>query len=385
MSLFTGLYEFNHGIRNDRTILAEKINYLVENVSDKFATRSFNGGAFISPVFGFCRGFDKYMVNKGDMISNQASKNLFRAAIKDLEIYSFPQTFYFLHTYHVHSPYNPPLVNINKINPDVSFKSPSAPTHGITEFKNKFKKLSPDLIQNYIDLYDAEIFTFDECFGEFIKYLKDKDIYDRSMIILCSDHGEEFFEHRAWEHTHSLYNELIKVPLIIKFPDNRFSGLRIESPVGLIDIMPTVLSYFNLYYEKDIIDGINLLPVLEGSGGRSDLLSSITTSFYVPAIPFKIARIFKDKKIIYNLPYSKGAYDYFWDQPPILDRFEVFDLINDPNEKYNIYDGKKDFVKQYLAYFNRIIRLAVVKLKAELKKAKLNSKTKESLKALGYL
>lgn len=385
MSLFTGLYEFNHGIRNDRTILSEKINYLVENVSDEFATRSFNGGAYISPVFGFCRGFDKYEVNKGDMVSNQASKNLFRAAIEDLKLYDFPKTFYFLHTYHIHSPYNPPIVNLNKINPDAKFKSLSAPTHGITEFKNKFKKLPDDMIQNYIDLYDAEIFTFDECLGEFIEYLKKEKIYDQSMIILFSDHGEEFLEHQAWEHTHSLYNELIKIPLIVKFPNNKFSNLKIKSPVGLIDIMPTVFSYYNIEFQQDNIDGINLLPVLEGSEGRDDLFSSITTSTYVPAIPYKVARIYQNEKIIYNLPYSKETYNYFNDQPPPLEKYEFYDLKKDPWELQNTYSHKKNSVEKHAAFFNEIIRKAKNKLKTQLKKVKLNEKTKESLKALGYL
>ena len=149
--------------------------------------------------------------------------------------------------------------------------------------------------------------------------------------------------------------------------------------------MPTVFSYYNIEFQPDKIDGINLLPVLEGSEGRDDLFSSITTSTYVPAIPYKVARIYENEKIIYNLPYSKETYNYFKDQPPPLEKYELYDLKKDPGELQNIYSLKKNSVEKHAAFFNDIIRKAKNKLKAQLKKAKLNDKTKESLKALGYL
>ena len=93
-------------------------------------------------------------------------------------------------------------------------------------------------------LYDAEIMEFDRRFGEFISFLKRSGLYDRSMVILLADHGEEFFEHGSWAHGTDLFNSQIRVPLLVKFPNGRYAGRSFDAPVSLVDVMPTVLEYY---------------------------------------------------------------------------------------------------------------------------------------------
>jgi len=120
------------------------------------------------------------------------------------------------------------------------------------------------------------------------------NLYDNAMIIFMSDHGEEFFEHNGWTHSHSLYNEQIRVPVIIKFPGNRFKNRKVPDVVGIIDLLPTILSYYNIDYEAAKLDGTNLIPLIKYSQARRPeyVVSTISTGRYFEAIPPKIAVLF---------------------------------------------------------------------------------------------
>jgi len=384
MSLFTGLYEFNHGVRS-KTRLAEDISSLVENLSRKFATRSFNGGVYVSFRYGFCRGFDSYQVNRYDLNAPQASENLFRAVSDDLDRNPYPRTFYFLHTYQVHSPYNPTPEFLQPFNPSPEFTVLPLSDNAHSIYRHKFQKKPPRRIQNFIDLYDAEIYTFDHWFGHFLDAIKKRGIYDRSLIILMSDHGDEFFEHGGWEHTHTLYNELIKVPLLIKFPDGQYRGQRIQGVVGLVDIMPTILEYTGTDYPRDRIDGINLLPVIRGKKQREYVLSSNTTSFYVPALPFKICSIRGHDKMIYNLPYTEETLRFFHTPPPPVPPYEFYQLDRDPGENRNLYSLRQYQYGRFLPLFEDIVRKAGTSLQQKLKSVDIDPEMEEKLKSLGYL
>ena len=127
--------------------------------------------------------------------------------------------------------------------------------------KGIFRELTETDRRNIIGLYDGEIrYTDEEFIGPLIASLKETGLYDRTMIIFTSDHGEEFFEHHGWGHGHSLYDESLKVPLIIKFPESRFSGLRIHDIVSLVDIFPTVLEETGIDFSTLNIDGRSLFP-----------------------------------------------------------------------------------------------------------------------------
>jgi len=94
-------------------------------------------------------------------------------------------------------------------------------------------------------LYDAEVRNVDACVGQLIAELKRLGLYERSVVVLASDHGEEFWDHGAYWHGHTLYNELIRVPLLIKLPMNRPTGV-VERPVSTGSVTPTVLDVCGL-------------------------------------------------------------------------------------------------------------------------------------------
>ncbi len=383
MSLFTSLYEFNHGVKRG-TVISSRINYLVEELSREFSTRSFNGGIYVSSVFGFFRGFDFYHSIPMDQFSPQATKRLFELTTLDLEKNKNPSSFYFLHTYQTHSPYNPPLENLKLFNESPQFTSLSSPTVG-SQHRDQYKELPQAMIEAYLDLYDAEIYTFDLGFGEFIEYLKRKNLYENSMIILISDHGEEFFDHSGWGHVHSLYNELIHVPLIIKFPKGKFAGKIVESEVGLIDIMPFVLNYYGLPFERKAVDGIDLSLFLKGKVKKRALISSLTSGFYIPELPFKVATIQRNQKVIYNIPYTEKTFAFFSNPPPPYSEYEFYDLIEDPQERLNLYLQKKYEVRKVIPLFQHVIQAGANNLKMKGEEVVPDQKMIELLKSLGYL
>lgn len=381
MSLFTALYEYNHGVKKDGTLDPSK-PFLVEALSRKFATRGINGGGYLKGLFGFYRGFDYYRSYGRCGAKPDSAKWLFTLAREDLEQKSFPAVFYFLHSYQIHAPYQPPRKFLNYFNPTPLKRKMNTP-HNLN-LKTSSREEIDTARKNAVDLYDGEIRAFDHWFGEFTAYLKKKNIYDKAMIIFLSDHGEEFFEHKGWGHSHALYNEVTRVPLIVKFPGQRFKGRRVTHAVGLIDVMPTVLNYYRISEPgKDVeIDGRDLVPVIEGKQLNRALTSSITSGYYFNAQPFKIALIENLSKITLTVPQKKALSGSYKISPR---GFEFYDLLKDPTETMNLYLRRMREIERFYPLFKSILRKARFVLKKEGNKAEIDQQTRDALKSLGYL
>ena len=105
-------------------------------------------------------------------------------------------------------------------------------------------------VEEYEGRYDNGIYYMDYCLNNLFEYLKSKNIYDNSLIILFSDHGEEFYEHKLFNHGYTVYREALEVPLYIKFPGNKFAGKRIKDYVQTLSLYPTIADYMNLDYRQ---------------------------------------------------------------------------------------------------------------------------------------
>jgi arylsulfatase A-like enzyme len=114
---------------------------------------------------------------------------------------------------------------------------------------------------------------FDGKFSQLIEMLEDSGVYENSLIIFTSDHGEELLDRTAYLHGHSLYDEMLKVPLLIRFPDGRFTE-RVDAITALIDLAPSVLDYLGIPSTMSM-DGVNFMKVLEDGQGshRGHLLA----------------------------------------------------------------------------------------------------------------
>jgi hypothetical protein len=135
-------------------------------------------------------------------------------------------------------------------------------------------QLDNQSLQNQIDLYDEEILEADNLVGKIVEKLKEMKIYDKSFIIVTSLRGWLFGEHEGYigcGHGPP-YKEVIHVPLIIKFPNNLYSGKRISQNVRLIDIAPTIYEYLGIKVSD--IEGKSLLPIINGKNESLEVFAA---------------------------------------------------------------------------------------------------------------
>jgi arylsulfatase A-like enzyme len=161
--------------------------------------------------------------------------------------------FLFWHTYQIHAPYCPPDEYVKHWAPadyDGVMRERLESLAGLS-FKERFSKMKTLFWKGRDDfkdpearflhgVYQAGIRFTDDQLGGLFQSLRDSHLLERSIVVVVADHGEEFFEHGHWQHE-DLYEECLRVPLIVRLPDGRTAGARIKAPVDLVSVMPTVL------------------------------------------------------------------------------------------------------------------------------------------------
>jgi arylsulfatase A-like enzyme len=151
--------------------------------------------------------------------------------------------FLYVHTIDPHVPYKPPEHFLNMYD--------SAPYSGVVDFKRDGTllenikigrtKLNARDKEHLVALYDAEISYHDAHFASMIEGLERRGLSDNTMIVITADHGEEFWDHGSVGHGHSVYDELLHVPLVVKVPGITQQTTAVTDAVGLVDVLPTVL------------------------------------------------------------------------------------------------------------------------------------------------
>lgn len=386
MSLFTAQYEFNHQMSRG-TALDPGKPFLVKELAAKYVTLNINGGIYMSKNFGFARHFD-YFEASPVLAGSYGGKALFAKALGMIDRARFPASFMFLHTYQIHSPYAPPAEFLTRIDAHPLNSELKSIPFGLQ--KKRFVPVADALRQSYQELYRGEVLAFDSFFGDFIAALKKRGIYDRSLIVLMSDHGEEFFEHRGWDHGHTLYDELLHVPLVIKFPGEKNKGLAVKENVGVIDILPTILSAAGMDAASGAIDGMDLAPLIKGKElGRPRLYSSVSNCSFIKSIPPKFAILTGPFKVIYNYAYSAADLKFFapYTPPPQTGPVEIYDLQRDKNELQNLFARRKDVYGQVSEAIKKIKALidANLAMKKDGNRSEVDRDLQKQLKSLGYL
>jgi arylsulfatase A-like enzyme/Tfp pilus assembly protein PilF len=247
--------------------------------------------------------------------------------------------------------------------------------------------------------YDGEIAFADEQVGRLLRFLKEKGIYQNTMIVLCGDHGESLGEHGEKTHGFFIYNATMHVPLIIRLPENRLpenaAARTVSDAVSLVDLMPTILGAVGLDVPPQV-QGRSLLPELRRDRGRGNQRKVqgkvqgevqgedqqevqqedqaerdrvLYGETYLPRIHFNWS----------ELRGSENKKYHFIDAP----RPELYDLAKDPGEVHNLFTEKKAVVEEMRAKLAGMIRdYSAGKELAE--KTGLDPELMERLKALGY-
>lgn len=392
MTLFTGMDVHTLGLFSKFSKLPKGFRLLTELMLGRYPVISYNGGVFIAAKYGFYKGFDFYKT----IMFPPPSDVLFKAAVRYLETTKFPRLFAFLHTYQTHAPYNlhgslPHSERMRKKGIETAVKDffRVLPNRMLGGTPFIYKPLDDSMRENIVNVYDGDVEFLDHWFGYFLKELKRMGIYERSMIIFLSDHGEEFFDHGGWDHGHSLYNEQIHVPLIIKFPDEKYKGTRIADNVSLKDVFPTLLDYLGVE-PGERLDGNSFMPLVtkDGKTRKSRSIISVLKRRKARFTPEKVAIIKENFKLIYNHPYSEELLEYFGENPPpAYTEYELYDLDKDFAEKNNLVGDKKHMntFRAMKTDIQLILKLIKKREKSPTERVKISPEEMERLKSLGYL
>ncbi len=385
VSLLTSLYGVHHQVYYEDESLDPSLATLADILRQQdFYCSAFTGGGFVSSIYGLSKGFDSYSDDAGSVFRQDSAEHLFRLVSEWLESHKDKSFFLFLHTYQPHDPYACPYPF------KTMFVEKGAPwrhldlTSHLGGKPGIFSALADDERQNVIGLYDGEIrYTDEKLVGPLMERLRKIGIYEQTMIVFASDHGEEFYDHEGWGHGHSLYDESLKVPLIIKFPGSLYSGQRIPQIVSLVDVFPTILEEMGVDPSGLAIDGRSLFPLIEGKEKKDrEFLADIASNVLNSHIPQKITMNREKEKLILNQKFTQEDLNFFLFPPPSLNPVEIYDLGQDPKEQSNIANQRADLANLIIGRINQIYLEAK---KRKTKKFEIDEELRKQLKALGYI
>ncbi len=316
VSLLTSLYSSSHSVIDDglgsippmlQSSIPPEIKTLPEILQDKgFETRAITSHLYVSDRFGFERGFNIFHYKQG-----QIAGEVTQRALSWLDILSDRPFFLFLHYFDCHDPYAAPPPYRNMFDPayegDIDGRLKTIVRY------TKAKMTESDL-KHLIARYDGEIRYVDDYLRRFIERIEKAGLLENTMIIITSDHGEEFKDHGSLHHGHTLFEELIRVPLLLFLSgDIPISQRRIKSQVSLVDIMPTILDFLELDIPRGM-EGETLIPYLKKANRKPRVAYSETSrykAFQACVRTNEYKNIISDKfsghrETIYNLERDPG-------------------------------------------------------------------------------
>jgi len=240
MSLLTSLYPHVHGLdRQNNLTLSQSFATLAEVLDEEgFWTSAITGGGYLYPTHGFERGFQEYYA------SGEAFSGIAELARRRVGRRQGIDHFLFLHTYAVHEPYN------RMGNYELHSAGLPNPTQG--SLPRAGTPILPRVSRRLRLLYDDGLLYTDNHLGALFRQLKAEGLWDRAMIVVVSDHGEMFMEHGQLGHSTRLYEVLLQVPLLIKYPRGAEAlgapppGTVVHEPVELLDVLPTVVAAYGI-------------------------------------------------------------------------------------------------------------------------------------------
>ncbi len=349
-TIMTGKVPFTHGVRDNGLFVLNSENLTLAEIlkQNGYKTAAAIGSFPLTSQFGINQGFDyfnEHITQKqedmyGDktipkdalFFDERTSTQVNQAIMPWIEENHKSPFFVWLHYFDPHHPHEPP-----------------------TPYDQEFAH----------DLYQGEIAFSDENLGKIIEQLKRLNVYDNSIIVFTSDHGEGNDEHNESTHSMLIYNTTLHVPLVIKYPNQKFANRRIKSQVASVDILPTILSVLNIQI-PDNIQG-SLLPVNESTVDSN-------REIYIETLSPKLARGWGEQRGL-----VRDGYKYIFGP-----KKELYNLELDPNEVDNVIDVEPEKAKKMKGYLEEYIQENMLSSSVS-STVNMSEKTKNILKGLGYI
>ncbi len=376
VSLFTSLNSYRHQVYMGN----EKMSPSLITIADVLRAHDYfcsgiTGGGYVGEQFGFSKGFDLY---KSKQYKLHPAKDEAQALWKDtsdwLENNQDKKFFLFLHTYQVHTPYYyHEGITEGFAQGDLSWEQIHLAEFLREQPEKRRYPFTEKEKSDIVALYDGEVKYTDEfLIKPLVQRLKDLNLYDRTMIVFTSDHGEELLDHNSWLHSHTLYDELIRVPLIIKYPASEHAGVKRAPIVRSIDIMPTLLNMVGIDTAPFDLEGASLLDIVQGKEKNNrTFMSDFTRQGSAEVRPRMVCT-------------NQDFFKLIVVRKPSPTKFHLYDIAQDPHESTRIDDTHLDLVKSLfqgiLAYYADFKEVPVKSDQVVMDKA-----LEERLKALGYI
>jgi arylsulfatase A-like enzyme len=406
MSLLTSMHPSSHGVIQSfqefyeamagrgkfNSLAAERLTLSEALKASGYSAGAFTGGITLDGKIGFDQGFTTYISDMYKMSDSNMGRML-----EWVDRHTGAPFFLFWHTFEVHAPYlSGDLLSddraglreeLDQLGAKIGDES-SLPRHANAGmlFKSLLKRhgaLDPDVCTT---LYAGGVLSVDRWIGRLVAFLKERNLYDRTLIVLSSDHGEEFADHdpRKFydEHGHSAYEEMIRIPLIVKLPKSRHAGLRIQSPTRAIDVMPTVLDVAGIALKEHEMQGESLVPLWEGRQAVERLAFTEGAKASQEVKSLRTDRFKYIIEIAAETVTSRGRSFI----PAVPQRTLLFDLTADPTETVNVLDkgGLPDSAELATLMDTRLRAFAAAK-RGRVGEVELDEETLRALKGLGYV
>jgi arylsulfatase A-like enzyme len=366
-SILTSLYPSTHGMFGKDDRVPDEVTTLAESMSAAgYTTAAFVDGGWMSPHWNIDQGFELY-----DSGPSRGLAKIGPKAIRWVRRHADENFLLLIHTYDVHSGYEPPdeyrdlfLDGLKK--PTKGFEPTSDKMKAIHRRarKGKLNTLPKRDIEYAKALYDAEIRYVDDWIGKFMGVLDELGLLDNAVVILLSDHGEEFQEH-GWVLHSQLYTTVTRIPLIIR-PPGGTEGRTVSDLVESIDIMLTILEMTGVPFPESPIHGRSLVGLMEGA--QRDPATA-----YGEFPPFGGTRHHADP--VYHLVTLDGP-----------GTAALYDYRNDPLELEDLSEANPEVVERMRHTLdNWSSALAAMDRLDEVAPGELDPEVEEQLRALGYL
>jgi arylsulfatase A-like enzyme len=364
-SMLTSLPPHKHGAKRNGLSIFDRISTLPQFLKKK----GYYSGAFVSnwtlkkKLTHLDRGFDTYkeiltkkrwfkLINpegEAPEVNKEVSKWLHKNNEKKF--------FLFVHYTEPHDPY----VYHEKF--DRGFNNIHTASYPRGSHHKKIRK------------YDTEIGFVDFYIGELIQKIKEKGLYENSLIIFLADHGESFGEHDYYGHGRRLYNSTLHVPLIVKLPGDKSNGTEINRNVSLLDVAPSILSLIDQPVPEEM-EGIDLFAsenqrVLYFEAYKGAVHSEKSELFRLKVKPIRYGLVRNNLKLIYDGEFE--AYDIQ------KDRFELTNIYENPG---GIFADMTLLIEKFMIDVQEYIEYSK---KYHKQRSKLTKEELEKLKSLGYI
>ena len=330
-------------------------------------TGGFVANGMAGPGFGFDRGFSRFEEVYATYGVDAAA---FRRVLPPwLDEIGDKRAFTYVHFREPHWPYDPPSPFDTLFGPDGPIpKWLRKEPNWLVSVDNRMTRILPQEVDHVVRLYDGNLAYVDGEVGELRRSLEARGLWDRTVLIVTSDHGEGLWEHGHIGHEVQVYEASVKIPLVIRFPRGHGpSGVRVPGLVDLLDVAPTLADLFGVRGRGGsdrLFEGRSLLPMLYGAAGKPALLARSHSA--------RPRYGLRERRFKYVFDTGSG-------------REELYDVAADPGETQDV--AAEDAVRT--AYFRQVLQRWLLRLepqaREEVPATALTPQQEENLKALGYV